>query len=925
MRAVKIPFVVPFAVGAVLVTLAVALCRRDLESARERWRLIAAGEAHVVAEQVTAVFSDLYEGMRTIARLPAVRDLDRYGSNLDDNARWTIQEIYNNLATNVALSEVYLVPASLDPDAIDPLTGKLQEPTLTFDEMIVGRHADQAEPAADGADAAHDEEEIEEVEIHEYRLMRDQLARFRVLCPTDEAIEDLRYPALTGPEVVTCDNRFFSPRAPDDRDRAGLVYSVPTFAPDGSLRGCVSGVVLTRALRQLLPGGRFALRHRDHAYLVGSLEPGVWQQQLDWIRDGLPGPELVYSEVLELPIVDEQSGWLLWAGRPNAEFEASGEAVQVYTTFAVLLIVSIGLSVGLGLRERSSRRVRVAEQQRTLELQRARDAAETFSRARSNLVAIASAEIRKPLDGVLSMTDLLLRSQLQPEQRTVVEGARQSTRTLIDLLQGILDYTEIDAGGARVDKVEFDLHKLLEDIAHLMAPAIASKPIEFTLMLGDELPRRAIADAVRLRQILVSLVGNAMKFTSQGAIGIRADCFLTAVEPLLCLRVSDTGIGIDAELRARLFEPFTQGEGVAHDHGGTGLGLATSRGLAVAMGGSLDLLPTPGAGSTFVVTIPLALPTRRGNPETPLAGRTVLLVQERLRLRAMLAADLTALGATVAMVPGIVRAQQMLDAGRSFEMIILDCASDPALAPWLAARPADDEQAIVLAETWDQPIAARDSLPACVREVLRLPLGRLALGAAVLRALRPGNRPGAVPVTAPASLRPANATTVQVAAASPSTAAPGPVGTRTADAAAASASAGPSPALPPATPSRSPVLVCSEQDAARLVVCAGLRRLGVAVEEFTSALAAAEFARRQPIAGLVVDWEARGAETLVQHLRGREPNASSSSPPIVVFGKDADRAAATAAGANAVLLRSAPARELATALGLAPAVASLRG
>ncbi|MGE3174736.1 MAG: ATP-binding protein [Planctomycetota bacterium] len=943
------------ATGAVLLALGSALYQRDLAEARERWALGVDPETRGVANAMTDVFRTMYEGLRTIARLPGVRGIDRYARDFDSNARQTVQEIYNNLATHVEMSEVYIVPLDLDPDAIDPNTGELQEPIVTFDELIVGRTAPQAAArGADGEPAADDHDELEEVEIHEYRLMRRQLARFAELCPTEDSIRGLDYPALAGPEVVTCDNRFVSPANPDDAARSGIVYSVPLFGADGMLRGCVSGVILTRALRIAMPGGNHALRHARHGLLCGAFEGGVWDEHLDSIAAGVPAPDLVYSRVTPLPIVDAEPGWLLWSGRANAEFESSPESLQAHATFAALAITSVVLALGLGLRERTLGRRRAENQRRTRELEAACSAAENLGRARTNLVAVTSQEIRTPITGLLRMTDTLLQSELQPEQRTLIESARQSTRTLVDLLDGILQYSEIDTGQLRVQSAEFDVHALLENVLELMAPVAAEKPIEFTLLLGDGLPTRLVGDATRLRQIVASLVNNALKFTNQGAVGIRADWFVTQDRPLLCIRVSDTGVGLDQELLGRLFEPFTLGQGSLETFGGMGLGLAICRGLAEAMGGSVDHLPTPHGGTTFVVTLPVDLPTIRSVPPRPLQRRRVLVVTGRARYRSMLRLDLSELGADVTCVPTSADALVALAAAATpYSVAIVDGAlADDGALPFARTVAAQfPELPVVLTNAWASPAIDAGRLPPSVVETIHLPLGRSSLHRAVLRSLQPV-QPGHAPLSTASTSAPAPVEDGPAVAFEPSLvdarrlrdeapSAPStsqdsdqvspesPLAT-TRSGGRANHRARPGESTPstdaaigePQPPGKAPraarprrVLVVDESEADLLITCAQIRRFGHETLQARSEAEASRMCAGDVFDAILVGRKATGlnAVATARALRALELEAARDAAPIVGVLDAAvaeEREECLAAGMNEVLLRPLAAASL---------------
>ena len=163
------------------------------------------------AANIDLNFRDLYQGLRTLARLPGVRVIDRHAKNFDDNANKTFQEIYNNIAVNFNVSEIYIVPVDLDPDLIDPVTQKLEVPIKMYDQLIVGRNA------VDNPDKG-DKSGLPEVETFEYRLLKKQMAWLRAKYGEEDVIHGLKYPAISGPEVITCDNRLIYPQHPDDAD-----------------------------------------------------------------------------------------------------------------------------------------------------------------------------------------------------------------------------------------------------------------------------------------------------------------------------------------------------------------------------------------------------------------------------------------------------------------------------------------------------------------------------------------------------------------------------------------------------------------------------------------------------------------------------------------------------------------------------------
>ncbi len=252
---------------------------------------------------------------------------------------------------------------------------------------------------------------------------------------------------------------------------------------------------------------------------------------------------------------------------------------------------------------------------REAELREARDAALAGDRAKGQFLATMSHEVRTPLNGIVGFTSLLLETPLTPEQREYVQTIRMSTEALIQLTGDILDFARIESGKLKLDPLACDPRECIEDALDLMAAKSAEKHVELLHRIGPDVPAAIVTDGGRLRQVLVNLLGNAVKFTERGAVEIALTVLpaeagghrgepLAPGEALLRFAVRDTGIGIAPEHHAKLFRPFTQvDESTTRRYGGTGLGLAICRNLVELMGGTIGVESAPGRGSVFFFTI----------------------------------------------------------------------------------------------------------------------------------------------------------------------------------------------------------------------------------------------------------------------------------------------------------------------------------
>ncbi len=601
-------------------------------------------------ENIENKVKSIYENLRTLSYLPGVREIDRHGTNFTPDARIAFQQVYNNLALNLAVSELYIVPVDLAPDRVDPITLKNEMPIMIFDQLTsaagngLSDHEQSVKTANVGKRSAT---ELQEVEEFEYQQLVAQMKWLKANYGSVEKIKGFDVPFISGNETITNGNSAFT-QSLKEETRSGIIFSVPFYGPDGSLKGAVSAILLSNKVDALVQSNNLALINVNNGYANGDLSDMSLKSSNSFVKEGRPDKNLIYSEVLPLSVIDSRSPWYVWAGLSDNHFNES-EVVKSATKSRrqeFLTLAGIGLAAAISIYlmqvnlAQARRLNQVMKNERDLSAKAEAEAtlsSETFQSLNNdiwrlnsdlaekiklltqaqedivekgkmaqlgNLVATVAHELRNPLGGVRTTT-FLLRRKLKDSPIDVeaqLDRIEVGVSRCDNIISQLLDFSRTQPLSTEAKDLNLWLQDLLvEEAAKLHEDitvcCVLSAPEIFAEIDSERLRRGVINLLTNAADAMVSKTGIKLVGPEhRPEIIVELQRSARGVEII----VRDNGPGIPAEVMSKISEPLFTTKSF-----GTGLGLAAVRKVVEMHGGGLEISSVPGMGASFTIWFPM--------------------------------------------------------------------------------------------------------------------------------------------------------------------------------------------------------------------------------------------------------------------------------------------------------------------------------
>lgn len=480
-------------VGMLLLCAVAWRATSQYDEAVDLYRASAESDAKIAAKSLESALIQVYQNIRTIGYLPSVRGIDRHGTNLNADGLQSIQQIYNNLASSVAVSEVYVVPESLNPDAIDPVTGEKEVPILMFDQLIVGGAGESGEGERDASLPVEEESE-------EYKLLVEQIATLRSGFPSNRNIKGLSVPFIGGRDVITCDNSEFDATR-KDADRKGLMLSVPFYGLANEFKGTITAVVRNNALRDLLPQSHYALVKTDDHLLIASKDDAQVQASKAYAQKAVADDALVFSKVIDLKVPVVGEAWKLWVGLPDAQLLESAQIKgifhfqQIASLFIVIIAAVAGWIVEFLAKQRFARRIQLQreEQERSaheerMEQQRLQLQKEAEQQRREAMLKMAD-NFEATVHGVVSEV-ISCATQLQSGVESVrqIVGVTRTSAVTMAQMAGVTAETSSDVAAAAeeltmsIQEINMQTSRAGDVVYHASSKALEARKVIDQLM-----------------------------------------------------------------------------------------------------------------------------------------------------------------------------------------------------------------------------------------------------------------------------------------------------------------------------------------------------------------------------------------------------------------------------------------------------------